>query len=84
MEQLQHNPDFRPENASRVKAIFDAFTANSAAFHEPGGLGYTIVVELVLALNRPNPRLAARFLKRLDGGYRLDPIRRGSGARSSG
>lgn len=76
VERLWHRRDLSLENATRLKAVFDPFTTNLAAFHHRSGIGCAIVRELVLALNESNPRLAARFLKRFDGWHRFDPHRR--------
>lgn len=76
VEALTHHPDYGLDNATRLKGMFDVFTANQSAFHERSGTGYRIVGELVLSLNGSNPRLAARFLKRFDGWRRFDEVRR--------
>lgn len=75
VEYLTGRDDFSLANATRLKAVFDSFTANPAGFHHRSGRGYAIVSRVVLALNGPNPRLAARFLKRFDGWHRYDATR---------
>lgn len=72
---MQHRA-FSLENATRVKAVLDAFTANLQAFHQRDGIGYSVVSEAVRRLSVINPRLAARFLKRFDGWHRFDARRR--------
>jgi aminopeptidase N len=76
VERLTHHPDYSLENATRLKAIFDVFAVNQSGLHHHSGEGYRVIVRLVMALNRSNPRLGARFLKRLDGWRRLDGNRR--------
>lgn len=76
MAALVKHPEFDLRNGTRVKITFDAFTTNQGALHDGSGVGYGIVQWLTLALNKPHPRLAARFLKRLDGWARLDERRR--------
>lgn len=68
---------FSIDNATRVKALFDTFVQNQAAFHDRSGAGYEMIVDLTQRLSRSNPRLAARFLRSLDGAYRFDDYRRG-------
>lgn len=72
---LDHH-DLSLDNAARLKATFDSFADNQHAFHAASGLGYTTILRVVTALNTPNPRLAARFLRRLDGWMRFDEDRR--------
>ena len=69
-------PDFSFDAATRIKATFDAFTGNLAAFHRRDGHGYAVVEKVVLTLSERNARLAARFLKRFDGWHRYDSTRR--------
>jgi aminopeptidase N len=76
VEWLTYSKHFSLENATRLKAIFDPFTANLPAFHHRSGVGYETVLRVVLALNEANPRLAARFLKPFAGWRRLDAQRR--------
>jgi aminopeptidase N len=72
---LRDHSEFSLTNAPRLKAILDTFTGNQHAFHDARGDGYECVIDTVLALNEPNPRLAARFLKKFDGMARFDPHR---------
>jgi aminopeptidase N len=75
-------PEWQWANATRVKAVFDAFCANPIAFHAPDGSGYELVADAVRALGPDNPRLAARFLKAF-AGWRVQTANRQAKARES-
>src|SRR5690606_5657104 len=60
---LTRHHAYSPENATRVRALLDTFTANQGAFHHRSGLGYQIVADAVAGLDAGNPRLAARYAK---------------------
>ncbi|WP_372782919.1 aminopeptidase N [Phenylobacterium sp.] len=76
VEALIGHSDYRLDNATRVKAVFDAFVLNMRGFHRADGAGYRIVARIVVALNPGNPRLAARFLKAFGDCERFDAARR--------
>jgi aminopeptidase N len=75
IEALTRHPDYGIENATRVKLLFDAFTANEPAFLDISGTGYSVVRKTVMALQAGNPRLAARLLKKFNEWPRFDSVR---------
>jgi aminopeptidase N len=76
VRRLTAHTDYSPVNATRLKALFDTFLCNQAAFHHASGDGYTVVIDTALSLNRSDPRLAARFLKGFGNWQRVDRARR--------
>jgi aminopeptidase N len=70
------HPDLPLDNSARLKATFDAFADNQHALHAASGIGYNTIFRVVSSLNLSNPRLAARFLRRLDDWMRFDERRR--------
>lgn len=59
---LAGHPDFTLSNPNRVRALYGSFTANPVHFHDPSGLGYQIIADMVIALDGQNPQTAARFI----------------------
>lgn len=68
--------EFSLDDAARVKALLDTFTANQHAFHDRSGRGYQCVADVIAALNGRNTRLAARFLGKFAVLRQVDPWRR--------
>lgn len=68
--------EFSLDDAARVKALLDTFTANQHAFHDRTGRGYECVADVVGRLSRRNARLAARFLGKFGALQQVDPRRR--------
>lgn len=60
------------QQATRLKAVVDAFLLNQGAFHDAEGQGYAAVAGVIDRLGSENPRLAARFVKGFAGWRRLD------------
>lgn len=75
VQALTRHPMFHLDNATRVKAVFDTFTANQRIFHEANGRGYEVVASAIRELDERNPRLAARFLKPFAEWCRMPPDR---------
>lgn len=73
---LLDHPDLDMGQATRVKALLDAFAANQGGFHAAGGRGYRTLGVAVARLAPANPRLAARFLKPFGALRRFDGARR--------
>ena len=74
---LMDHPGFSFGNPNRVRALVGAFAAgNPTQFHRLDGAGYDFLAEMVLALNGPNPQIAARLLtafstwRMMEGGRR--------------
>jgi aminopeptidase N len=49
--------------------------ANHKEFNRADGAGYTFIVDMVLALDRKNPQLAARLVSALKNWRMLEPMR---------
>ncbi|MBB6123669.1 aminopeptidase N [Sphingobium subterraneum] len=75
VEQLAKHPDFTLNNPNRVRSLYGAFAANQWAFHQKGGRGYTILGDLIVALDPINPQTAARMIPPLGRWLRFDADR---------
>ncbi|MEJ8573087.1 aminopeptidase N [Microbaculum marinum] len=74
---LTKNPAFSLANPNRVRALVGAFAAgNATQFNRPDGAGYRFVADIVLAVDRANPQLAARLLSAFRSWRSLEPARR--------
>jgi aminopeptidase N len=72
---LARHADFTLTNPNRVRALYMAMAANSRAFHDPGGEGYRMIADLILALDPVNAQTAARFVAPLGRWRRIEPGR---------
>ncbi|MEN9717988.1 MAG: aminopeptidase [Pseudomonadota bacterium] len=72
---LARHADFTLTNPNRVRALYMAMAANPRAFHDPGGEGYRMIADLILALDRVNAQTAARFVAPLGRWRRIEPGR---------
>lgn len=72
---LADHPDFTLTNPNRVRALYMAFAANTAAFHDPSGEGYRMIGDLILALDPINGNVAARFVPPLGRWRKVEPAR---------
>ena len=71
--ELSEHPDFDASNPNRLRALIGSFAANPVRFHAPGGGGYRLLSDRIVALDRANPQVAAR----LAGAFgRWAPLRR--------
>jgi aminopeptidase N len=75
VEALAGHADFTLANPNRVRALYMAFAANTAAFHDPSGRGYRMVADLILALDPINGSVAARFVPSLGRWRKIEPAR---------
>ncbi len=73
--ELARHPDFTLANPNRVRALYGAFAANQAAFHQADGAGYRLLADLVIALDPKNPQTAARMIPPLGRWKRFDDTR---------
>jgi aminopeptidase N len=73
--ELARHPDFTLSNPNRVRALFMAMAVNPGAFHAQRGEGYSMIADLVLALDPLNPQTAARFIPPLGRWRRIEPGR---------
>ncbi|MCR4268388.1 aminopeptidase N [Nitratireductor sp. ZSWI3] len=77
IRQLMDHPHFSLTNPNRVRALIGTFAmANQTAFHAADGSGYRLVADIVMALEKHNPQVAARLAtafrswRSLEGGRR--------------
>ena len=74
---LTQHRAFSFANPNRVRALIHAFAlANQKEFNRADGAGYDFIVDVVLALDRKNPQLAARLVSALKNWRMLEPMRR--------
>ena len=77
VQTLTQHRAFSFANPNRVRALIHAFAlANQKEFNRADGAGYDFIVEVVLALDRKNPQLAARLVSALKNWRMLEPMRR--------
>lgn len=72
---LAGHADFTLTNPNRVRALYMAFAANTAAFHDSTGEGYRLIADLILALDPINGSVAARFVPPLGRWRKIEPVR---------
>lgn len=74
---LTRHPAFTLRNPNRARALISSLAmGNPLHFHAADGSGYAFLTDQVLALNGPNPQLAARILVPLGRWQRHEPGRR--------
>jgi len=62
IQALTKHPDFSMKNPNRFRALIGAFAnSNLARFHAEDGRGYVLVADMVLAVDKLNPQVAARL-----------------------
>jgi aminopeptidase N len=60
---LQQHAAFSFDNPNRLRSLIGSFsTANSTGFNRADGLGYELLADLVLRVDKQNPQTAARLL----------------------
>jgi aminopeptidase N len=75
-ELLEHSA-FSITNPNKVRALLGAFgMMNPTGFHTPGGAGYRLMADQVIALNGLNPQVAARMAAAFNSWTRYDAHRR--------
>ena len=67
---------FSMSNPNRVRSLIGGFSANQTQFNRADGAGYELLADVVLALDGPNPQIAARLLTALRSWRSLEPVRR--------
>jgi aminopeptidase N len=76
VRRLTDHPAFARSNPNRIRALVGAFSqGNQLHFHTASGAGYRFLAEEVLAIDRPNPQIAARLVQPLGQWRRFDPAR---------
>ena len=59
---LIDNADFQLSNPNKVRALISSFARNNLQnFHRKDGLGYELVADIIVKLNKINPQIAARL-----------------------
>ena len=72
---LAGHADFTLANPNRVRALVSAFAQNQRALHEASGRGYLFLADMILAVDRINPQVAARLVPPLGRWRRFDEAR---------
>jgi aminopeptidase N len=72
---LAAHADFTLANPNRVRSLVGAFAQNQRALHEPSGRGYRFLADMILAVDRINPQVAARLVPPLGRWRRFEPGR---------
>ena len=62
VRRLAEHPDFTLVNPNRARALMGSFAMNQWAFHRRGGEGYAIAADMIIAIDRLNPQVAARLV----------------------
>jgi aminopeptidase N len=75
VEALAGHPVFSARNPNRWRALVSNFAANQWAFHHASGRGYRFVTDMILAVDRINPQVAARQVPSIGRWRRFEPIR---------
>ncbi|APH71539.1 aminopeptidase N [Aquibium oceanicum] len=74
---LSEHRAFSLANPNRVRSLVGTFSsANQTGFHRPDGEGYRFFTDMVLAVERRNPQVAARLATALRSWRSLEPGRR--------
>ncbi|MDE2430045.1 MAG: aminopeptidase N C-terminal domain-containing protein, partial [Burkholderiales bacterium] len=67
VRELMQHPAFTLQNPNRARSLVFSFcNGNPSRFHAADGSGYALWAELVIALNKLNPQVAARLARSLD------------------
>jgi len=72
---LARHPDFTLANPNRVRSLVGAFGVNQRAFHHPSGDGYRFIGDMILAVDKLNPQVAARLVPPLGRWRRFEGSR---------
>jgi aminopeptidase N len=75
VEALARHPKFSARNPNRWRALVSNFAANQWRFHDASGRGYRFVSDMILAVDRINPQVAARQVPSLGRWKRFEPAR---------
>ena len=59
---LADHADFTLANPNRARALIGSFAMNQWAFHRRGGDGYRFVADMIMAIDKVNPQVAARLV----------------------
>jgi len=77
VQELTAHSAFSLANPNRVRALVSSFAqANQTQFNRADGPGYAFIADIVLALDRKNPQVAARLMTAFRSWRALEPVRR--------
>jgi aminopeptidase N len=62
VRQLADHPDFTLSNPNRARSLVGSFGMNQWPFHRQGGEGYAFLADMILAIDKLNPQVAARLI----------------------
>lgn len=63
VQKLMQHPAFNIKNPNKVYNLPLAFSQNMAAFHDPQGLGYDFITEVIKTIDPLNPLVTARLVR---------------------
>ncbi len=69
---LLTHPQFNIKNPNKVRALLGAFTRNFAAFHAKDGLGYRLIADQALIVDKLNPGVSSRLIATLANWRQFD------------
>jgi aminopeptidase N len=72
VRELMKHPHFEMKNPNRVRSLIGAFASNPLRFHAKDGAGYGLVGEVVRAMDKINPQVAARLAGAFENWRRYD------------
>ncbi len=76
VEKLRSHPEFNLLNPNRVRSLIGVFAmTNPTGFHRADGRGYRLLTEIVIALDKHNPQVAARLASAFTRWRRFDSAR---------
>jgi aminopeptidase N len=63
VKELEKSPEFDPENANCIRALYRYFAANKVHYHAKDGKGYVFLADQVIRVNQFNAEIAAGLVK---------------------
>jgi aminopeptidase N len=75
VQRLVDHADFTLANPNRARSLIGSFAMNQWAFHRRGGQGYRFLADMIIAIDRLNPQVAARLVPPLGRWRRFDEDR---------
>ena len=70
--ELLRHPEFTLKNPNRLRALLGSLAMTPAAFHQPDGSAYNLIVDQLIALDNLNPQLCARMITVFETWKRYD------------
>ncbi|EKD92150.1 MAG: aminopeptidase N [uncultured bacterium] len=71
---IQH-PAFDIHNPNNVYALLVTFGENTLRFHDKNGVGYRLLADQVLVIDKNNPQVSARIVRPLTQWKQMDAVR---------